>query len=118
MKIRVKKDMTVRELTTVFRKIYPFLKIEVYYKGQEMHSDSFHTLGKLSSTKTPEDFELLPAMSIKQVEQLFWDKMGLQIAVFRKIGNTWLYTAFTNNLTLKRQNQLVESLGFSSSEQV
>jgi len=114
MEISVEKDMTVENLVKVFSKIYPFLKIEIYYRGEEMHSDSFHTLGRLSSIKKPDSFMILPTMTTLQIEQLFWEKMGLQVVIFRKISNSWVATAFTNNLTLERQNQITENISFSS----
>ncbi len=114
MEITVEKDMKVENLAKIFSEKYPFLKIAIYYEGEEVHFDSFHTLGNLSSIKKPESFILLPTMTTEKIEQLFWDKMGLQVAVFRKIGNTWVSTAFTNNLTLERQNQIAESIYRSS----
>lgn len=114
MGISIEKDMKVESLVKVFSEKYPFLKIEIYYGGEEIHFDSLHTLANLSSIKKPESFILLPTMTTAQIEQLFWEKMGLQVAIFRKIGNSWVSTAFTNNLTLERQNQITEDIYFSS----
>ena len=110
MEIIINQAMTVRELARVFSKNYPFLKIEVFYLGQEISYDGFHTLHEISSRKNPQNFVVTPTMSSRQIEQNFWEELGLQVEIFRKVGNSWLPTALTNNLTLERQNQITENI--------
>ena len=105
MKIVVDKEMTVSQLAKAFNEVYPFLKMEIYHKGNEMSTDCFHTLGEISSMKHPSVFIISPTMTIAQIEAYFWDELGLQVSVFRKVGNSWIHTAFTNNWTLERQNR-------------
>jgi hypothetical protein len=45
-------------------------------------------------------------MNVLEVENLFWEKMGIQISIFRKSGKTWLESSFTNYWSLERQNNL------------
>lgn len=113
MKIVVDKEMSVNQLAKAFNEVYPFLKIEVYHRGNEMSTDAFHTLDDISSLKSPSVFIISPAMTIEQIEQYFWDKLGLQVSVFRKVGNSWIHTSFTNNWTLERQNDIGRNI-FSS----
>ena len=105
MKIVVDKEMTVNQLIKVFNEVYPFLKIEIYHKGNEMSTDCFHTLGEISSMKKPSVFIISPSMTIAQIEAFFLEELGLQVAVFRKVGNSWIHTSFTNSWTLERQNR-------------
>ena len=51
-------------------------------------------------------FVILPEMKVSEVESSFWEKMGIQISVFRKSGKTWLESSFTNYWSLERQNNL------------
>lgn len=43
-------------------------------------------------------------MPVSKLEQLFLDQFGLSVQVFRKSGSSWLETTFTDDWTLKRQN--------------
>lgn len=110
MNIVVDKEMTVNQLAKVFNEVYPFLRIEVYHKGNEVSTDCFHTLEEISSMKTPSVLIISPTLTIQEIEQFFWEELGLQVAVFRKVGNSWIHTAFTNNWTLERQNRTGQNI--------
>jgi hypothetical protein len=110
MKIVVDKEMTVNQLARAFNEVYPFLKIEVYHRGNEVGADCFHTLGEISKMKKPSVLIITPTMSIEQIERFFWEELGLQVAVFRKVGNSWINTSFTNDWTLERQNQMGKNI--------
>lgn len=110
MEIIIDKKMTIKQLTKVFNEVYPFLKLEVYCRGEEVSSDSFHTLASVSSMKNPENLMISPKMTVSEVENEFWETLGLQVAIFRKMGSSWLRTAFTNSWTLERQNHIGENM--------
>ena len=110
MEIIIDKEMTVRELTRVFSKVYTFLKIEVFYRGNEVSYDSFHILNEISNMKSPQNIVILPTLTICQIEQMFWEELGIQIEIFCKVGNSWLPTSLTNNWTLERQNQIAQHI--------
>ena len=42
---------------------------------------------------------------IKNLEKQFSDNLKLSVQIFRKSGRTWLETTFTDNWSLKKQNQ-------------
>ncbi|RYU95415.1 hypothetical protein [Emticicia agri] len=105
MKIIVDKDMIVNQLARIFNEHYPYLRIEIYHNGNEISTDCFHTLEEISSMKKPSEFTIIPTMTIDQIEAFFWEELGLQVAVFRKVGNSWIHTSFTNDWTLERQNR-------------
>lgn len=108
MEIIIDKRLTINQLAHIFSATYPFLKIQIYHYGEEMSHDSFHRLHEISNMKNPQNFTILPEMTICKIEQFFWEQLGLQIAVFRKEGNSWINTAFTNNWTLEQQNKITE----------
>lgn len=110
MEIIIDKKMTVSQLARSFNETYPFLKVEVYYNGNDIGGDCFYTLGEISKMKNPAAFAILPEMTIQEIEQFFWDELGLQVSVFRKVGNSWIHTAFTNNWTLERQNRMGKNI--------
>ena len=103
----VKPDIKATDLIRQFNEIYPFLRLEIYYRGEEM-SDAYHycKLSDIMHKKAAESFVILPEMKVSEVENLFWENMGIQISIFRKSGKTWLESSFTNYWSLERQNNL------------
>jgi len=114
----VKPDIKATDLIRQFNEIYPFLRLEIYYRGEEM-SDAYHNckLCEIVHKKTVESFVISPEMKVSEVENLFWENMGIQISVFRKSGKTWLESSFTNYWSLERQNTLGKGMNdFMKSE--
>jgi hypothetical protein len=107
MRLLVTAYMKVAELVKQFNEEYPFLRLEVYYKGEEMGAISHNcTLNEIAHRKTLENFVIVSEMKVFEVEELFWENMGLQVSIFRKSGKTWLESSFTNYWSLERQNSL------------
>lgn len=107
MEILVNANLTATDLVKRFNEFYPFLRLEIYYRGEEMGAASHHCLLKeIVNKKTVEAFVIVPEMKVSEVEELFWDKMGLQVSIFRKSGKTWLESSYTNYWSLERQNNL------------
>jgi hypothetical protein len=107
MELFVNANMKASTLIEQFSGIYPFLRLEIYYRGEEMGETSHNYLLKeIFSKKNLKNFEILPEMKVSEVEELFWENMGLQISIFRKSGKTWLESSFTNYWSLERQNNL------------
>ena len=44
-------------------------------------------------------------MKVSEVEALFWDKLGIQISIYRKMGNSVVETSYTSQWTLDHQNE-------------
>lgn len=107
MELFVNANLSVSELIKRFNNIYPFLRLEIYYRGEEMGAISQSRLLKdIGNKKMIESFVITPEMKVVQIEELFWENMGLQISIFRKSGRTWLESSFTNYWSLERQNGL------------
>lgn len=107
MILPVTAEMKAADLIKQFSEHYPFLRLEIYHQGHEM-GDAAHNcvLREIINKKKSEAFEIISEMKVSEVEDIFWDKMGLQISVFRKSGKTWLESSFTNYWSLHRQNSL------------
>jgi hypothetical protein len=54
--------------------------------------------------------QIEPEMSVRQVEQAFWNTFGLEVQIFRKSGNKWLMTNSSDLWTLKEQNSKAEEM--------
>jgi hypothetical protein len=107
MELFVNANQKTSELIKKFNSMYPFLRLEIYYQGEEMGASSHNCLLKdIVNKKAINDFMILPEMKVSEVEEAFWENMGLQISIFRKSGKTWLESSFTNYWSLERQNNL------------
>lgn len=107
MELNVNADLKASDLIKRFNEIFPFLRLEIYHRGQEMGEVAHHYFLKdIVNKKELENFIIIPEMKVSEVEEKFWDKMGLQVSVFRKSGKTWLESSFTNYWSLERQNNL------------
>lgn len=96
----------ISELETQFIALFPFLHLEFYDRGESIHRDSSHLeLKTIARKKDLEPFVIVPVMSVQELEAAFWENMGVQVSVFRKVGNSMLETSFTSSWTLKHQNQ-------------
>jgi hypothetical protein len=52
-----------------------------------------------------ESFVIYPKLAVHEVEEAFWSNMGLQVSVYRKVGNSILETSFVVGWTLEHQNK-------------
>ncbi len=105
-KIGVNGDLKFTELELLFSTAFPFLVIEFYQGGEPLDPRYKNkTLSQIGRKKESTAFNILPEMSVNQLEKLFWDNFGLQMSVFRKVGASLLETTFTSSWTLAHQNE-------------
>ena len=71
------------------------------------------TLGECRTTHVNGDINIVPKMTVKELEQQFLHLYGLFVQVFRKSGNVWLETTVTDNWTLEQQNRQGEEMSQS-----
>jgi hypothetical protein len=104
--IEVCENLKLTELEILFSDLFPFLVLEVYQSGEPV-SEVFKSrnLAQLSKRKAVLPFRITPALSVRELEKLFWDHLGIKIAVFRKVGSSLLETTFTSDWTLRHQNE-------------
>jgi hypothetical protein len=118
MDLLVDYQMKVKDLVRKFNEIYPYLRLEIFAKGEEI-SNAAHdcSLSEITKKKLPVNFKLSPELKVSEVEELFWKSMGLQVSVLRKSGTTWLEASYSNYWSLDRQNTLGREMGnFLTSE--
>ncbi|MFT7001701.1 MAG: hypothetical protein ACI9V1_002367 [Spirosomataceae bacterium] len=105
--LMVKGPMNVKALVADFQKLFPFLKLEIFYDGKEASMYYPLTrLDKLSSCRKLHDFTIHDELTVREVMNLFWKNMGLQVGIARKLANSNVETAFTSQWTLRQQNKV------------
>lgn len=98
-------DTRISQLLKGFNTAFPFLRLEIYRKGDKMSIDHRDfRLFELGNLKNPQSFGISGELNVKEIEALFKSKLGLDIAIFRKMGNSEVETTFTSQWTLNHQN--------------
>jgi hypothetical protein len=112
MQIHISDATSTEEIKKQVSANFPFLKIEFFTKSHgvgegspasEMIKDD-HLIGDIRKSDTEGDLVLDPNMKVKDVEESFKEKFGVNAQVFRKSGAIWLETTATDEWTLKEQN--------------
>lgn len=130
MKISIGPDTTLVEIQGAFQQAFPYLKIEFFTKSHRAFKGSHAKFliqdldqklrDVLLAPKTG-TLEITPEMPTYQAENLFEEKFGLHVQVFRKSGETWLVTSVTDKLSLAKQNakgQASEHVHFMPEERI
>lgn len=104
---QVRGSMTVSQLVREFKQLFPYLRIEVLYNGNEASLRyPLTALNRLTSRRQLHSFRVHQALTVCELTDKFWDNMGLQIIVGRKLANVNVETTFTSQWTLEMQNKV------------
>jgi hypothetical protein len=111
--ILVDNETRISQLLRRFNATFPFLRLEILKKGEKMNIDHRDfILFDLSNLKEPQGFIISGNLSVKETEELFKSKLGLEAAIFRKMGGYEVETTFTSQWTLDHQNQKGQEICF------
>jgi hypothetical protein len=113
MILKIEPDKTIALIQQQFNTAFPFLKIEFLKNGKTLQRmyptqqlvNKEATLAAARLTSVQGELLVADTMTVKELEQDFFDSFGLTVQVFRKSGRLWLETTMTDNWTLKQQNQ-------------
>jgi hypothetical protein len=112
--LNIDEAMTIAEVETKFNALFPFLTIEFFKKGESVEGNCrLKPIKDIARKLVLNSFVILPNMTVHELEEKFWEQMGLQISVYRKVGNSILETSFTSNWTLEHQNTKGSELLFA-----
>lgn len=118
MKLVIKSAQKIKDLQDSFSEMFQFLKIEFFSRPHRKGSASakkdmiqgVRFLSDLKGLKKEGSIEIIPTMTVGELESLFSEQFGLSIQVFRKSGKVWLETSVTDHWTLQEQNMEGEDL--------
>jgi hypothetical protein len=116
MILKINDNKTIIDIKMKFAECFPYLKLEVYYKGHKWKEAS------RSKFLVPHDKRLgdirrgcfQGIMNIKswhktgEVEGNFKDIFGLNVQIFRRYKDSWIQTTNSDGLTLKEQSEIAE----------
>ena len=112
MKISINDHRKIFAIQKEFSALFPYLKIEFFSKPHKQGGASAKKLikhpskllGECRTVHNKGTITVSSEMTVAELEQHFNDVYGLSIQIFRKSGNAWLETTFTNNWSLEKQN--------------
>lgn len=105
--------MQLSSVQSNFNAVFPYLKLEFFkhhHNVGEANAKKDMTLAAgvirfKNNTASPKEIAISSDMPVAVLEQLFREQFGLSAQVFRKSGNTWLETSFTDDWSLEKQNR-------------
>ncbi len=123
MNLKVNGKSTTKELRDAFMDSFDGMKIEFFRHSHEHEEGSPKkdmvneelSLSELNASIPELQLSIDEQMTVNQVEDLFKERLGLHIQVFRKMNMTWIETTATDSYTLREQVNLSrESRGLSN----
>lgn len=113
MQIQINTETRIANAQNKFNEVYPFLKMDFYYKPHDINelsavADMISSNELFSSVNTflrPETIDIGEQRTVAQVEKEFYDKLGISMQVSRRSGDIWLQTSKTDDRTLEKQNE-------------
>lgn len=118
MKILINDTRKISDIQEEFHKRYPYLRLIFFSdthkpkcetsKALMIHANK--TVGECRTKHNQGVIEIVPFMSVMNLEQHFNTIFGLGVQVFRQSGKAWLETTVTDSWTLEEQNKQGEAL--------
>lgn len=111
MKLEINDNTSLMQVQEQFNKAYQYLWINFYYTSFYTTSDT--ALEKINKNVKIKNIANVTGttvinidknVSIHQLEEDFFNILGLKAKICRKSGNVWVETTFTGNWSLERQN--------------
>jgi hypothetical protein len=109
MELNLTNHTKIRDVKKQFCAYFPYLKLE-FFKGeglafgQKLEAGTY--LNDVSARLNETGFYFDPSSSVAEFELRLRAEHGLTVRVFRKYENMWLETVQTDNLSLKKQNEM------------
>jgi hypothetical protein len=105
------RDGKIRAIEEQFNDAFPYLQLSIK-NNPETQKQLREAIADGSIIKQSPETELDSkriideTMTVEQLETILLNEFGCNAKVYRRSGNVWLQTKFTNGWTLKEQNQM------------
>jgi hypothetical protein len=105
----------MKDIEEQFNHAFPYLQLSITNNCKNIseadHRQSTETHNEINvEQSSPEELDgrriIDESMTVEQLENILLNEFGCNAKVFRRSGNVWLQTKFTNSWTLKEQNQM------------
>lgn len=117
MLLKVTDHYRISDIQDKFNECFPFLKLEFYHAAHDWKEGSpaaeciqeSEKIGHIRTVHNPEILDIKSWHRTGDVEQLFRQKLGLNVQIFRLDGNRWLQSTESDVLTLRQQSDMAEA---------
>jgi hypothetical protein len=111
MKIYLSASMKIRDLNRKFRRIFPYLKIQLvrYYHEDRFYSDFYPesvSLIEAAGVMKEGEIDIQPLQVVTELVDKLYNNHHLVVYVFRKTVNDWTMIPDKDFLTLEEQNEI------------
>ena len=114
MELIFNSNMSLIDIRGAFNALYPYLKLEFFsfregseekFSRENLVDDLNMTLHQLGNGKEGAYIRVNGNIRTGQFEDMFKEKFGVHVQVFRKTGTSWLETSQTDDWTLDEQDK-------------
>jgi len=108
MKINIRPNRQIADVQREFTNMFPFLRLEFFRNGGDLHLrklDGSRRVAEGQLSIVDGSIDIIPSMTVKELEKKFRDEFAICIQVLRKSDNIWLQTTMTDSWTLQHQNE-------------
>ena len=111
--MQITEDKKIKDVQAEFQAKFPYLKLEFYQGSHQSHQptpaseqlDAEQTIKQVRTVHTEGELGIDAHLKVSTLEDLFWERFGLNVQVFRLSGNLWLQTSSTDQWSLAEQNR-------------
>lgn len=105
--------LPLKKVKEHFVEMFPYLTVSFFKNGTEISKlrESLPIL-QLTPKDNSETFQIYEDMSVQEVVDTFWNQLGIQVVIFRMLGQNLVETTFTSKWTLKHQNRVGSKVYF------
>ncbi len=118
MNIKIDDSLTLLSVQQEFNRIFPYLRINFFQTFKDksgivqrkLLEKCIRTFGEFRLNNSDDVIDIIPEMSVSDLEKKFLNEYGLKTQVYRSSGRIWLETNATDSWTLEEQNSQGEAL--------
>lgn len=119
MKLHIKKDGRLSDIQEEFNHYFPYLRLEFYrlphikkkLSPKNEKIDRFTPVILLVKLEEDKIIEFSEKITVGQFEALMNYEAGLFVQISRQSGRVWIETSYTDDWTLKEQNEQGKIMG-------
>jgi hypothetical protein len=113
MNLHIDHESQISNIQNKFTEVYPFLKIEFFkdsfikkrlsQKAEKINpAEKVKLVGHLNGYNK---IDIGKQRTVAQLAEDFRELFGLNVQLYRKLGNLWIETCLTDDWTLEQQNR-------------
>lgn len=116
MPVLIQQDQELQDIQEAFQEKFPHFRMEFSFGGStpdHWGKISGKPFASIKVAEVASDAQKLPLtikdeMTVREVEELFWQQLGIPIQVYRKNNNYWMKNAYYDSYPLDADSASVK----------